>query len=274
MKRAAFLTLLLCLGAELYLFGSEFAAHLIYSAGFPDKAASLFIDPAWKGVSLYAARRWNEAAEAFARDVSGSYNLGNALAHAGRYEEAIASYEHALASDPMDSDAAFNKSLLETFVENTRKPLPRRDNGSLSASPAIKSGDARDRPQTAGGAGGAGAGLASGNQTQGPASVGGKVTKDGAQMATPNGPRPGAAAGAVGAFGDAGRSGEVGSNFPDLLQERESRMRRRQQEANIHPSLDWLEALPDDPGQYLKAKILAEKARRLKAAGGAIPEDD
>jgi Ca-activated chloride channel family protein len=274
MRRAALFTLIICFGAELYLFGAELTAHLIYIAGFPDAAASLFIDPAWKGVSLYAAGRWNEAAEAFAHDVSGSYNLGNSLARAGRYQEAVDSYERALVSDPTDQDAAFNKALLETVLENTRKSVLRRDSGSLSASPAIKSGDSRDRPQTTGGAGGSGAGLASGIQTQGPASAGGKVTKDGAQIASPDAPHPGAAAGAVGAFGDAGRSGEVGSNFPDLLQERQSRMRRRQQEANIHPTLDWLETLPDDPGQYLKAKILAEKARRLKAAGGAIPEDD
>ena len=274
MRRAALFTLIMCFGAELYFFGADLAARLIYSVGFPNAAASLFIDPAWKGVSLYAAGRWDEAAEAFAQVASDSYNMGNALARAGRYQEAIDSYERALASDPTDGDAAFNKALLERVLENTRKSVNRRDSGSLSASPAIKSGDSRDRPQTAGGAGGSGAGLASGNQTQGPASAGGKVTKEGTQMAAPNAPHPGAAAGAVGAFGNAGRSGEVGANFPDLLQERQSRMRRRQQEANIHPTLDWLETFPDDPGPYLKAKILAEKARRLKAVGGAIPEDD
>jgi hypothetical protein len=51
-------------------------------------------------------------------------------------------------------------------------------------------------------------------------------------------------------------------------------MRRRQQEANIHPSVEWLETFPDDPGAFLRARIEAEKLRRLNASGGPIPEDD
>ena len=274
MTRTALLILIISFGLELFVFGFEIAAHLLFFAGFSDQASQLFHNPAWRGVSLYKSGRWNEAAESFARDQSGSYNMGNALAHAGRYDEAIEAYERALQTDPGNSDAAYNKALLESALQNADKAVSGRVNGSLSASPAIKAGGSRERPQTDGRAGDSGEGLASGKQTQGPVSAGGRVTKDGAETARQNNPGPGSAAGAAGAFGDAGRSGEVQPNFPDLLQERQSRMRRRQQEAKVHPSLEWLETLSDDPGQYLKAKIRAEKARRLKAAGGSIPEDD
>lgn len=274
MIKTAWLILMISLTAEISFFGGEIAAQLLYMTGFSDAAARLFHDPAWQGVSLYAAGRWNEAARSFARDDANSYNKGNALARAGRYLEALESYERALEIDPEDTDAAFNKALLETALQDAGKALPAQHDGSLSASPAIKAGGSRERAQTDGGAGGAGEGLASGHQTQGSVSPGGKVTKSGNQSNSPSDARQGAAAGAVGAFGNAGRTGEVQPNFPDLLQERQSRMRRRKQEANVHPSLDWLQTLSDDPGRYLKEKILAEKARRLKAAGGSIPEDD
>lgn len=272
--RAALLIVMVCLIAQVYLFGFDLTGRLLFSAGLYDESAYLFRDPVWKGVSLYFSGRWTDAAESFAQDSASSYNMGNALARAGRYEDAIEAYERALASDPGDLDAAFNKTLIEQSLKHSDKSISDNHRGLLSASPAIKAGGSRDRPQTDAGAGGSGEGLASGDQTQGQASAGGKVTKDGEQSAQHDDRLNGSASGAAGAFGDAGRSGEVQSNFPDLLQERQSRMRRRQQEANVHPSLDWLETLSDDPGLYLKAKILAEKARRLKASGGSIPEDD
>lgn len=274
MTRAALLIIIVCFGLELFLFGFEIAAYLLFFTGFSNQASDLFRDPAWRGLCLYRSGRWKEAADSFARDPSSSYNMGNALTRAGLYPEAIEAYERALEMDPGNSDAAFNKSLLEAAIKHPDRAISGRDTGSLSASPAIKAGGSRERPQTDGGAGGSGEGLASGNQTQGPVSPGGRVTKNGAESAEQKNPGPGSAAGAAGAFGDAGRSGEIQPNFPDLLQERQSRMRRRQQDANVHPSLEWLETLADNPGQFLRAKISAEKARRLKDAGGSIPEDD
>ena len=42
-----------------------------------------------------------------------AYNRGNALAHAGKIQEAIQAYEQALKENPMDEDARFNKEYLE-----------------------------------------------------------------------------------------------------------------------------------------------------------------
>jgi len=274
MRRAALLAFIICFVAELSLVGAQLVGRALLYSGFPSAAASFFNDPAWKGAALYAAGRWNEAAESFAQEGSSDYNLGNALVRAGRYPEAIEAYERVLRADPDDADAAFNKALVEAALQKEQSAVSGHPSSLNKATPAIKAGGSRDRPPNDGGPGGAGEGLASGNQTKGQSSAGGKVSKDGVHAATPGEQNSGAAAGATGLFGGAGRSGDVQPNFPDLLQERESRMRRRQQEASVHPSLDWLQSLPDDPGLYLKAKIIAEKARRLKEAGGPIPEDD
>jgi Ca-activated chloride channel family protein len=274
MRKSALLIVIICFAAELFFFGAQCLAHMLLFSGFPIAAASMFADPAWKGVALYTADRWSEAAASFAQDISSDYNMGNALTRAGRYTEAIEAYERALTADPGDSDAAFNKALVEAAIHMEPRTGAGQPASAISTSRAIKAGGSRDRPPTDGGPGGSGEGLASGNETKGQSSAGGKVTKDGVSIARQGEQNTGMNAGAAGTSGGAGHSGDLQPNYPDLLQERESRMRRRQQEASIHPSLEWLQTLSDDPGRFLKAKIIAEKARRLRNSGGPIPEDD
>ncbi|UCF69659.1 MAG: VWA domain-containing protein, partial [Acidobacteriota bacterium] len=66
------------------------------------KAAARFEDVMWKGVASYRAGEFEQAADAFARLATpkASFNLGNAYAMLGRYEEAITAYEAALADRP------------------------------------------------------------------------------------------------------------------------------------------------------------------------------
>lgn len=43
---------------------------------------------------------------------------------------------------------------------------------------------------------------------------------------------------------------------------------------SVDATLDWLRALPDDPGRYLKLRIAAEHERRVKDGTGAAPTGD
>jgi Ca-activated chloride channel family protein len=87
--------------------------------GEPERAATLFEDPQWKGVADYRGGDYEGADRKFSADTSaaGTYNRGNALAHQGKYEEAIAAYDATLRANPHDEDAAFNKALLEKLRE-------------------------------------------------------------------------------------------------------------------------------------------------------------
>lgn len=84
----------------------------------PAAAADLFSDERWRGVALYRAGDYSGAATAFARDPSadGHYNRGNALAMAGRLEEALTAYRAALVLRPDLAAALRNRNRLERLL--------------------------------------------------------------------------------------------------------------------------------------------------------------
>lgn len=81
-------------------------------------AAERFTDERWRGVALYRAGDFTGAAAAFARDPSadGHYNRGNALAMAGRLEEALLAYRAALVLRPDLTAALRNRNRLERLL--------------------------------------------------------------------------------------------------------------------------------------------------------------
>ena len=66
------------------------------------------------GIAAYKQNDYPRAIERFATvgGAEGQYNLGNALAKAKRYDDAIAAYDRALALQPGNKDAAFNRNLV------------------------------------------------------------------------------------------------------------------------------------------------------------------
>lgn len=94
-----------------------------FADGRPGDAAELFEDPEWRAASLYEAGDFANAATGYEalEGVSNDYNRGNALARAGKFEEAIASYDQALATEPDHPDARFNRELLQKLREEQRE---------------------------------------------------------------------------------------------------------------------------------------------------------
>jgi len=88
-------------------------------------AAERFQDPMWKGISFYRGGDFESAIGWFARQESPEayFNLGNAYARSGRYEEAVGSYDEALEMRPDWVEAQENRALVASLI-------PRRDEES------------------------------------------------------------------------------------------------------------------------------------------------
>jgi Ca-activated chloride channel homolog len=89
----------------------------------PNTAAVLFNDPAWRATAHYRAGNYEAAIQEFGQgeDLDSYYNLGNALAYAERFAEAIAAYDRVLAEQPMHEDAQHNKQIVEQLLEQQQQ---------------------------------------------------------------------------------------------------------------------------------------------------------
>lgn len=104
---------------DLWLTPNQQAKRLLES-GQASQAAELFADPQWQATARYQSGEFDKAAEQFAVS-NAAYNRANALARAGKLQEAIGSYDEALAAQPDDEDARFNRELLQKLLQQQQQ---------------------------------------------------------------------------------------------------------------------------------------------------------
>ena len=135
----AVVVLPLAVAAAFGLNGAAPFGRLALSLGLSGPAAVLLDDPQWRGIALYRAGRFEEAAEAFrAAGPKASFNRGNALTRAGRYREAVAAYDAALYRTPGHDAVRYNRDLVS--------PLVTAVVGEVRAGGRIAAGSSTDGP--------------------------------------------------------------------------------------------------------------------------------
>ncbi len=97
-------------------------AELLLKNGDAKKAAELFEDDLRKGSAYYKANDFGKAIEHLSKvkNANGQYNLGNAYAKSGQFEQAINAYAESLKLDPKNEDAKANKELVEKLQKEQK----------------------------------------------------------------------------------------------------------------------------------------------------------
>jgi Ca-activated chloride channel homolog len=99
--------------------------RLAFERGHYLEAAERFHDPRWKGLSYYAAEKWDQAAATFVTldSAEGHFLLGNAYAEGGKLQSALHAYQRALEKRPTFRAARRNSEriseLLHSLQEDT-----------------------------------------------------------------------------------------------------------------------------------------------------------
>lgn len=91
--------------------------------GKAQEAADIFKDKNWQSVAYYRAGKYEQAYKQFSENKTsdGQYNAGNAAAYLGKYQEAIAAYDKAIALNANNADAVTNREIVKKLLEKKQQ---------------------------------------------------------------------------------------------------------------------------------------------------------
>ena len=98
-------------------------ASKLFEQGETKQASELFENDEWKGAASYRSGDYQQAIDQFSKQDNprANFNRGNALAFAGRLQDALKAYQQVLSDDPQHQDAQFNKELIEELLKKQQK---------------------------------------------------------------------------------------------------------------------------------------------------------
>ena len=192
-----------------------------------EKAAALARDPSLSGEAWFRSEEYSNASEAWSRAESADahYNRGNALAHLGEYDAAIAAYDQALSIDPAMQDAVINRELVEKMKEQQQQQQQQQEGDQ---------GDSQD-------------GESSSEQQEGEEGQEGDQQQGEQEGDAQQGEQEGQP-----------EDGEPGETEGDQQME----LSEAWSEEDAQAMEQWLRRIPDDPGGLLRRKFRNQHQRR------------
>ncbi|MBO6557039.1 MAG: VWA domain-containing protein [Pseudomonadales bacterium] len=214
--------------------------------GDATKAAALFENQAWKGTANYRGDNFEDAAKQFGgiESSSGKYNLGNAFAKQGLFNEAIEAYDQALGINPNNEDAQFNKALIEQLLQEQQQQQQQDQNQDSEDSESQQDQDQNQQNQE--------------NQDQQDEQEQNESSQQEQQQQE-----------------------QEPSEQEQQEQEQQEQAPQQQQASEEESQLDeeekqalqqWLRRVPDDPGGLLRNKFQQQHETRLKE--GKVSSND
>lgn len=204
-------------------------AAALLEAGDAAAAARRFENPDWAAVAHYRDGNYAAAAGLLeSRETSSAqYNRGNALARAGDFPAAIQAYDRALALNPLNEDARYNKALLEEQIQSEGQ-------GGQDGSPT-------DQQQSAG----------QGQDSGDPGDPGDTDSQQPGQddQRSADGEQEQSA-------DEAGESGQQDGESPPTPSSAQA------QDESSQATEQWLRRIPDDPGGLLRRKFYYQYQQR------------
>ncbi len=261
-------------------------AKAALDAGHAAEAQALARDPALRGAAAYRAGDYARAVEEFARrnDADAQYNRGNALAKAGRYEDAIAAYDAALRLRPDLADAAANKRAVEEWLKRQRQDAQSRQDREHQGHEQKEQDSSGSDADAANGTPSSNAGQAN-RAAQAGQDHSSPTQRDGSRPASPERPSDDDAAAAA---AEQRRAEPAEREAEGQFREDMNRALARQGEGGDKPAPavrlgalakdagsderaqaveQWLQRVPDDPGGLLRRKFQLEYQRRRHGGG-------
>ena len=224
----------------------------------PESAARQMEDPEWRGSALYRSGQFEGAAQAFARSQGprASYNRGNALARAGKLQEALAAYDAALEQAPDMEDARHNRKIVEELLNQQQQDQEGgQQDSSDSSSNDENQGNQQQSRQNQEGNGESESSSGSGNnQQQDPRNsqtASGNEDSANNQGDEQNQQEPGEEGNPEQASGE-GESPAGQAQAPAPISETPLTQSQEQ----------WLRRVPDNPGGLLQRKFLQQYQQR------------
>ena len=245
---------------DLWLRPDQQAAELFHQ-GETDHALTLFEDNEWKATAAYRSGNFEKAAEQFAKqdNTRANFNRGNALAFAGRLQDAIDSYEKVLSDNPQHKDAKFNKKLVEDLLkkqnksqQNKQQQNNKQDQSSESTQSQQKTGTEQDKNQSAEKKD---SGEQQHEEEQGKNNQKGKEDQNEGSKKDQNKNQDDVNKNENKSADTTERQKIASNSNPDLSPEDRSKQQKLEQ---------WLRKIPDDPGRLLRNKMKREYQRRDK----------
>ena len=212
------------------------------------------------GTAAYRSERYEDALKVWTGlpGADAAYNRGNALARMGRYDDAIAAYDEALARQPGMADAQANRAAV--LAARDRKPPPGQGQDSRAPPQQRKNDDSQGQPGDQGEPANGEQGTPDGRGT--PPQPPPDSRKEPADTGSPSDARAQREADAAQRERMQRALDGDPSNPPEDAAAAGGEAGDEREQANAA----WLRRVPDDPGGLLRAKFRLEHARR--AAGG------